>query len=79
MVADLFTDNADKNTSAFACISFTSGLAGAIGYFTFPNADRLVTACLVTFTSVFAILCYYISAALHRKATREQSIGFAEA
>lgn len=79
MVADLFTDSADKNTSAFACVSFTSGLAGAIGYFTFPNTDRNVTAYLVTFTSVFAIFCYYISAALHRKATRGQSVGFAEA
>ena len=41
VVADFFAETPDLSTSAFAAISFSNGLAGSIGYFTFGFMTRL--------------------------------------
>ena len=52
VVADVYTDTPELSTAAFAAISFSNGLAGAIGYFTFAEASRLTMAGLVMVSSL---------------------------
>jgi len=52
VVADIYTDTPELSTAAFAAISFSNGLAGSIGYFTFAAATRLTMAGLVMVTSL---------------------------
>jgi hypothetical protein len=61
VVADFYTDTPELSTAAFAAVSFSNGLAGAIGYFTFAEASRLTMAGLVMVTSLVAIACYLIA------------------
>lgn len=61
VIADFFASNPSTNTAAFAGISFTSGLAGAVGYFMFPNISRDAIAVIVTGFGGFAIICYFFA------------------
>jgi hypothetical protein len=61
VIADFFSSNPSTNTAAFAGISFTSGLAGAVGYFLFPNISRDAIAFIVTGFGGFAIISYYFA------------------
>lgn len=65
MIADLFSDKPELSTAAFSAISFSNGLAGSIGYFSFPYSSRITMASIVTFSALIAILCYWIVAYLH--------------
>jgi hypothetical protein len=73
VVADFYTDTPELSTAAFAAVSFSNGLAGAIGYFTFAEASRLTMAGLVMVTSLVAIACYLIANHIHQnqQTTRE--------
>jgi hypothetical protein len=61
VIADFFASNPSTNTAAFAGISFTSGLAGAVGYFVFPNISRDAMAIVVSAFGVFATISYYFA------------------
>ena len=61
VIADFFSSNPSTNTAAFAGISFTSGLAGAIGYFLFPNISRNAIATIVTTCGGAAIFSYFLA------------------
>lgn len=65
VIADFFASNPSTNTAAFAGISFTSGLAGAVGYFLFPNISRDAIACVVTAFGGIAIISYYFAHHAH--------------
>lgn len=61
VIADFFAADPNTNTAAFAGISFTSGLAGAVGYFVFPNISRNAMAIVVSAFGVFATISYYFA------------------
>ncbi len=61
VIADLFVEMPDLSVSAFAAVSFSNGMAGAIGYFVFGDMTRLQMAGLVAGTSVAAIVCYWLA------------------
>lgn len=61
VIADLFVEMPDLSTSAFAAISFSNGLAAAIGYFTFSYMSRLQMAGLVMGTALAAIASYLLA------------------
>lgn len=65
MIADFFTETPDLSTAAFAAVSFSNGLAGSIGYFTFSDMSRLTMAGLVMITSLIAVGCYLVAAYIH--------------
>ena len=65
VIADLFTDTPDLSTAAFAAISFSNGLAGAIGYFLFSFISRDAMASIVTVAAAVAIVCYLFAAHIH--------------
>ena len=67
VIADFFSTNPSTNTAAFAGISFTSGLAGAVGYFLFPNISRNAIAIIVSAFGVFATISYYFAHHAHLK------------
>ena len=67
MIADFFTETPELSTAAFAAISFSNGLAGSIGYFTFDDMTRGGMAGLVMCTSLFAIICYLGAAYIHEE------------
>jgi hypothetical protein len=58
VIADLYMDTPNLVTSAFASVAFSNGFSGALAYFTFPSADRLVLASVVSVSSVIGIICY---------------------
>ena len=64
VVADFFCESADSSTTAFACISFTSGISAAFGYFMWPNISKNATAYVVTITCAVGVAGYF--AALDR-------------
>lgn len=65
VIADFFASNPSTNTAAFAGISFTSGLAGAVGYFLFPNIARDSIAVIVSSFGVIATISYYFANHCH--------------
>jgi MFS family permease len=77
VIADFFTDTPELSTAAFAAVSFSNGLAGAIGYFSFGEMNRLEMAGLVLVTSIIAIICYLIASSIHEanKAEQLQNLG----
>ncbi len=48
----------DASLSSFACATFFNGLAGSIGYFSFPFMSRYGMASLLTAFSLIAIVSY---------------------
>jgi hypothetical protein len=48
-------------------VSFTSGISGAFGYFTWPNVSRTIIAYILTFTSIGAIFAYYAAVSVHSR------------
>jgi len=80
VVADYFSDSAELSTSAFACISFTSGISAAFGFFMWESISVDVIAFLLTITSLIAVLSYYVTAHMNErikesKETASQSLG----
>lgn len=65
VIADFFSETPDLSTSAFAAISFSNGLAGAIGYFAFGSMSRLAMAGVVMVSSLLAIAAYLFAAHIH--------------
>mmetsp|Transcript_26219 Transcript_26219/g.38847 ORF Transcript_26219/g.38847 Transcript_26219/m.38847 type:complete len:437 (+) Transcript_26219:151-1461(+) len=72
VVADYFGGSAETNTAAFAGIAFTSGLAGAFGYFAFNSMTRIQIAIMVFVSAVGALFAYYGSVAIHSNAKKSQ-------
>lgn len=80
VIADYFSDSAELSTSAFACISFTSGISAAFGFFMWESISVSVIAWVLTITSLLAVLGYYITVHLHEqyresKIVTSQSLG----
>jgi hypothetical protein len=67
VIADLFKGHPELSTAAFAGVSFSNGIAGAIGYFTFPNMTRNNMATICTIFASLAIVSYWIMCLLQRK------------
>jgi MFS family permease len=67
VIADLFAGSPDDATAAFAAVSFSSGMAGAIGFFSYPTTPRDGICTLVVVFSLFAIACYIYLVKVHLK------------
>jgi hypothetical protein len=61
ILADFYGNSPDQGTAAFAAAIFFNGYAAAMGYFSFSSISRYGMAGAVTFTSIFAIICYYFA------------------
>jgi len=74
VIADFFTETPDLSTAAFAAISFSNGLAGSIGYYSFPSMTRNEMAGLVMISSAVAIVAYVIAARIHSESKNKPGL-----
>lgn len=73
-VADIFGDDSDKVSGAFALISFSNGVATAIGFFTFTTLSRNVMAIICGVFGIIGMLsyCYLIFVVVPNRGAYEQ-------
>uniref|UniRef100_A0A7S0ST91 Major facilitator superfamily (MFS) profile domain-containing protein n=1 Tax=Chromulina nebulosa TaxID=96789 RepID=A0A7S0ST91_9STRA len=65
VIADFYSDQIEKSTSAFAATSFFTGYASAMGYFAFPYIPRLGMAGLVVVSGIISLFCYRFAFSLY--------------
>lgn len=63
VIAEYFPTEQTRDV-AFAAIYFSSGIAGAFGYFGYQHLTRLELAWLNTIVSIIGMICYHLSTTL---------------
>jgi MFS family permease len=72
VVAEYFPRESERN-AVFASVYFTSGLAGAIGFYCYQYMTRSQMVLLNTIVPVVALVCYHYSYVFHRQAVDSQA------
>jgi hypothetical protein len=75
VIADLVVDTPQHTASAFACVSFNNGIFAAMAYYVFDYSSRLVTGTIVFVLALVGIVCYLMSARLHKEMKAAAALG----